>query len=114
MGLVISAHEDNCIRAFDTGSSKTLINEEKPVKKLDHDDSVSCIAVSNRNRWCLYSSSHDGVIKIWDLRKNLCLEEMKHLHMSKYDESIHSLLYADELSSIISAGADGLIKIFQS
>lgn len=46
---------------------------EKQVKKLDHKDSVSCIAVSNRNKWCMYSSSHDGVVKIWDLRKNLCL-----------------------------------------
>jgi WD40 repeat protein len=58
---------------------------EKQVKKLEHRDSVSCIAVSNRNRWCLYSSSHDGVIKIWDLRKNLCLEELKNQHFKKYN-----------------------------
>lgn len=43
------------------------------MKKYTHKDSVSSLAISNKNKWCLFSSSHDGIVKVWDIRKNLCI-----------------------------------------
>lgn len=62
---------------------------------------MTSLSLSSRKKWCLYAASHDGSIKVWDLRNNLCLEEIKKVHMKKYSESIHSLLYVDDLYSII-------------
>ena len=88
-----------------------------------HADAVSCLAVSN-NGLQLISGSHDGTIKVWDLRKFgsttaglvdefLPIYEMEDAHMKKYDEGVQCLAVHQSQPFIASGGSDSIVKVFE-
>ena len=61
--LVCTGHEDGSIKIYDFEADKVTQTIAQA-----HSDSVSSLAISNTGLE-LISGSHDGSIKVWDLRK---------------------------------------------
>jgi striatin 1/3/4 len=102
-GLVVSGHEDRRIRFFDLNSSRC-------VKDLvGHTDAVTALALHQNY---LFSSSHDGSLRTWDLRTYQCLHELP-AHRKKYDEAALCVASHSTLPLVASGGADSLIKFYQ-
>ena len=88
-----------------------------------HGDAVSCLAISNTELQ-LISGSHDGSLKVWDLRKfsssnSLSQDDFKPLyeiqaaHLKKYDEGVQSLSIHHSQPFIASGGSDSVVKVFE-
>lgn len=74
-GFLVSGHEDRFIRIFD--------NNKMTHSFVGHTDSVSSLAMLS-NGVEFMSSSHDGTVKQWDIRKWSCIIEHKS-HLTKQD-----------------------------
>ena len=72
----------------------------------------------------LISGSHDGNIKVWDLRKlgsstSSAPEDLMHLfevqdaHQKKYDEGVQALAVHPSQPFIASGGSDSIVKVFE-
>ena len=68
--LICTGHEDGSIKIYDFEADKIIQNLANV-----HSDSVSCLAISNTELQ-LISGSHDGSIKVWDLRKFSSTKEL--------------------------------------
>ena len=65
---MVTANEDDKIRIFDMNSGK-VANQISA-----HNDAVTSV-VSNQSGSTIFSVSHDGHIKVWDIRKLSCLAD---------------------------------------
>lgn len=100
--FIVSVHEDRYVRVFD--------NNKMVHSFVGHGDSVSSVAMLP-NGVEMMTSSHDGTIKQWDIRKWNCIVEYKS-HLTKQDESIHCVAAHKSKMVAASGGADSLIKIY--
>lgn len=100
--FIASAHQDRYVRIFD--------NSKMTHSFLAHNDSVSSVVMLS-NGLQMITSSHDGTIKQWDIRKWSCVTQNKS-HLTKQDESIHCLAAHKSKMIAASGGADALIKIY--
>ena len=75
---------------------------------MAHSDAVSSVCFRSGEE--LISCSHDGTLRIWDLRQYRCVNDVA-LHMRKYDESAMCMAYSAEGQAIAVGGADGLLKL---
>ncbi len=78
---------------------------------VSHSDAVTCLDTIDHNY--VLSGGHDGSIRIWDLRKFHCVFETP-AHRKKYDEGVMALTHHSDIPMLLSAGADGIVKLFQS
>jgi len=102
----MSAHEDHQIRVFDLNSNKLIHT------LYGHHDAVTDLACLNSSG-NIISVSHDGSLREWDIRKFTCVNTIDEIHLSKYDETIHSVVAEENSHFIFTGGADGLINIFE-
>lgn len=58
----------------------------------------------------LLSGSHDGNLRVWDLRKYKCVSDLP-IHLRKYDEGVLCLALQENVLAV--GGADGLVKVYQ-
>lgn len=58
----------------------------------------------------LISCSHDGTVRIWDIRKFKCINDIG-VHMQKYDESLLCVSHGPEDQMVAVGGADGQVKL---
>jgi WD40 repeat protein len=74
MNILTVGHENGTLNLFD-------FNQNKIVKTIGdaHQDSVSSLAFSNSGLH-LISGSHDGSIKVWDIRNYKCVSEIVTAH----------------------------------
>ena len=116
-GLVIVA-QDKFVRLVDLRSGKEVNSF------VAHTDTVTCLErlpptsstspLTSSSSSFLYSSSHDGSLRVWDLSNNSsCLFDTS-IHRKKWDESIHSLKFHPTFHYLCSASADSTIKCFQN
>lgn len=77
-----------------------------------HSDAVTSLAFTSSGLH-LISGGHDGAIKVWDVRTQKIIQELKNTHQRKYDESIMCLAACDNAPMLVSGGADSVIKIFE-
>ena len=103
--LIITAHEDKNIRVFDVKSGKMIRCS------VAHTDSVTSLC-TNPAQDVLYSVGHDGSMRSWDMRKFQCINELPG-HRKKFDESIHSIAHHPTENFFATAGADGIVKLFE-
>ena len=112
--MVCSAFENSSIKVFDFSGNKTVFTIDNA-----HSDSVSCVSY-NKNGFEIISGSHDGSIKVWDLRKSsdsstnwvpLCSVETA--HEKKYDEGVQCIVVHPTQPFLASGGADSLVKMFE-
>lgn len=59
-----------------------------------HSDSVTGISLNHKSPYEIFTCSHDGTVRIWDLRQYRCLADAN-VYMKKYDEGALCVEYAD-------------------
>ena len=96
-----AACEDGFVRVFDPRAG------EVAVEWAGHSECATGICVSG-DSLTLGSCGHDGVVKIWDLRRTELVGE-KRAHLRKYDEVINDLKILEAANLVLSAGADGSV-----
>ncbi|CAH8560214.1 unnamed protein product [Dicrocoelium dendriticum] len=102
--LAVSAFEDRHIRFFDTNSGNcthTMVAHLDAVTSLDVDP----------HGICLISGSHDCSIRLWNINKKTCIQEITS-HRKKFGESIHAVAFHPSKHLMASAGSDALAKVF--
>ncbi|KAJ2344499.1 1,2-dihydroxy-3-keto-5-methylthiopentene dioxygenase [Coemansia sp. RSA 2618] len=72
---------------------------------------VAATAVDISADAAVVTGGSDGVVKWWDWRKPLANVCEAHAHQQKGDEGVCAVAYT--ANGVLSAGADGLIKLFQ-
>ena len=80
----MSGHEDQKLRFYDISSGKLL------KEMIGHSDSVSTVSIDSSGVYA-FSGSHDGSLRVWDIRKYKCLYEVP-CHKKKFDESMNVVL----------------------
>ena len=79
---------------------------------IGHSDAVSSLSVDSSGVYA-FSGSHDGSLRVWDIRKYKCLYETP-CHRKKFDESVNVVVKHPNLPILATGGADSLIKVFQT
>lgn len=83
------------------------------IKSIEaHTDGISSISYSNSGM-SLITGSHDGSIKIWDLRNYKVSGEIAQAHGKKYDESVMCIASHNKIPFFASGGADCIINIYE-
>uniref|UniRef100_A0A1I7T4J7 WD_REPEATS_REGION domain-containing protein n=1 Tax=Caenorhabditis tropicalis TaxID=1561998 RepID=A0A1I7T4J7_9PELO len=106
MPLTLVGGEDRTIRYFDN-TTGSCIHES-----VAHVEGVSSLAI-DPNGLYLLSGSHDGSIRMWNMEKRACLQEIS-AHRKKNDAAVTSVAFHPSRSLIGSAGADSLAKVYVS
>lgn len=106
MPLTLIGGEDRTIRYFDN-TNGSIIHEA-----IAHVEGVSSLAI-DPNGLYLLSGSHDGSIRMWNMEKRSCLQEIS-AHRKKNDSAVTSVAFHPSRSLIGSAGADSLAKVYVS
>jgi striatin 1/3/4 len=77
-----------------------------------HVEGISTLAI-DPNGLYLLSGSHDGSLRLWNMEKKVCLQEIA-AHRKKHDMSVLSVAFHPSRPLIGSAGADSLAKVYTS
>jgi len=75
-----------------------------------HSDGVTGVQFGG-DSFELLSTSHDGSLRVWDLRKYRCVSDTV-IHLKKYDEGALCLSLSGD-GQLAVGGADGSIKLLQ-
>uniref|UniRef100_A0A0N4Z8X4 WD_REPEATS_REGION domain-containing protein n=1 Tax=Parastrongyloides trichosuri TaxID=131310 RepID=A0A0N4Z8X4_PARTI len=106
MPVTIVGGTDRRIRYFDNNTGKLIHST------VAHVESISTLAI-DPNGLYLLSGSHDGSLRLWNMEKRTCLQEIA-AHRKKFDMSVMSVAFHPSRPIIGSAGADSLAKIYTS
>ncbi|KJH47052.1 Striatin family protein [Dictyocaulus viviparus] len=104
MPLTITAGDDRKIRYFDNNTGKLTHSA------VAHVEGISSLAI-DPNGLYLLSGSHDGSLRMWNMEKRVCLQEIS-AHRKKYDASVTCVAFHPSRPLIGSAGADALAKVY--
>ena len=109
MSLLASAHENGSVNFIDHNSNKVV----KTVNDA-HTGSVSCVKFGAHNNGLnVITGSHDGSVKIWDLRNHQCVGEISKAHGRKYDEGVLCIDTHSSIPFFASGGADCYINFYE-
>ncbi|CEF70346.1 Striatin-3 [Strongyloides ratti] len=106
MPVTIVGGTDRRIRYFDNNTGKLIHCT------IAHVESISTLAI-DPNGLYLLSGSHDGSLRLWNIEKRTCIQEIG-AHRKKFDMSVMSVAFHPSRPIIGSAGADSLAKIYTS
>ncbi|PAV63745.1 hypothetical protein WR25_07995 [Diploscapter pachys] len=106
MPITIVAGDDRKIRYFDNANGQLIHSS------VAHVEGISSLAI-DPNGLYLLSGSHDGSLRLWQMEKRICLQEIS-AHRKKYDASVTSVAFHPSRPLIGSAGADGLAKVYSA
>uniref|UniRef100_A0A158PC52 WD_REPEATS_REGION domain-containing protein n=1 Tax=Angiostrongylus cantonensis TaxID=6313 RepID=A0A158PC52_ANGCA len=104
MPLTITAGDDRKIRYFDNNTGRLTHSA------VAHVEGISSLAI-DPNGLYLLSGSHDGSLRMWNMEKRVCLQEIS-AHRKKYDASVTCVAFHPSRPLIGSAGADSLAKVY--
>ncbi|KAF2841554.1 WD40 repeat-like protein [Patellaria atrata CBS 101060] len=103
-GVIISGHEDRFIRFFDANSGQCTYN------MLAHPAAISALSLSKDGREAV-SAGHDSSIRFWSLEKRMCTQEITS-HRPMRGEGVCSVVWSQDGRLVVSAGGDGVVKVF--
>ncbi|KAJ8117829.1 hypothetical protein ONZ43_g4116 [Nemania bipapillata] len=103
-GVIISGHEDRFIRFFDANSGQCTYN------MLAHPAAISSLSLSPDGRE-LVSAGHDASLRFWSLEKRTCTQEITS-HRIMRGEGVCAVVWSQDGRWVVSAGGDGLVKVF--
>ncbi|GAP88663.2 putative striatin pro11 [Rosellinia necatrix] len=103
-GVIISGHEDQFIRFFDANSGQCTYN------MLAHPAAISSLSLSPDGRE-LVSAGHDASLRFWSLEKRTCTQEITS-HRIMRGEGVCAVVWSQDGRWVVSAGGDGLVKVF--
>ncbi|KAF2963669.1 hypothetical protein GQX73_g9909 [Xylaria multiplex] len=103
-GVIISGHEDRFVRFFDANSGQCTYN------MLAHPAAISSLSLSPDGRE-LVSAGHDASLRFWSLEKRTCTQEITS-HRIMRGEGVCAVVWSQDGRWVVSAGGDGLVKVF--
>ncbi|SPQ20633.1 87bd52de-8d5c-4865-825c-5ed8e8f3e7d9 [Thermothielavioides terrestris] len=103
-GVVISGHEDCYVRFFDANSGQCTYN------MVAHPASISSLSLSPDGRE-LVSAGHDASLRFWSLEKRSCTQEITS-HRVMRGEGVCTVVWSQDGRWVVSAGGDGVVKVF--
>ncbi|KAF2790825.1 striatin Pro11 [Melanomma pulvis-pyrius CBS 109.77] len=103
-GVVISGHEDQYIRFYDANSGQCTYN------MLAHPSAISALSLSKDGKEAV-SAGHDASIRFWSLEKRICTQEIT-AHRIMRGEGVCSVVWSQDGRLVVSAGGDGVVKVF--
>ncbi|UZP34259.1 hypothetical protein NXS19_002075 [Fusarium pseudograminearum] len=103
-GTIISGHEDRFIRFFDANSGQCTYN------MIAHPDAIASLSLSPDGRE-LVSAGHDASLRFWSLEKRTCTQEVTS-HRVMRGEGICACVWSQDGKWVVSAGGDGVVKVF--
>jgi len=108
--VVATGHPDCCVRLWDMRTSNTSSEGQifDGTLRPSHKAWISAVQWSPDDPFVLASSSHDGSVKVWDIRSSLPLHTVR-AH-SKGEKAL-CLAFADK--TIFSGGSDCIVKKFK-
>ncbi|KAK6027768.1 WD domain, G-beta repeat protein [Ostertagia ostertagi] len=84
--------------------------DDRKIRYFDNHTGISSLAI-DPNGLYLLSGSHDGSLRMWNMEKRVCLQEIS-AHRKKYDASVTCVAFHPSRPLIGSAGADSLAKVY--
>uniref|UniRef100_A0A7S2YFY4 Peroxin-7 n=1 Tax=Entomoneis paludosa TaxID=265537 RepID=A0A7S2YFY4_9STRA len=85
-GICVTGHPDCTVRLWDVRAATTAVDESMTVSdnvfRPSHQAWISDVQWSSTNPYQVYSSSHDGTVKVWDIRSSLPLYTVRVLPAS--------------------------------
>ena len=120
-GVIISGYEDRYIRFFDANSGRSAPSAPIPLftdpfqgqctyTMLAHPSPISSLSLSPDGRE-LVSSGHDASLRFWSLEKRSCTQEITS-HRLMRGEGVCSVVWSQDGRWVVSAGGDGVVKVF--
>ncbi|KAK5125509.1 hypothetical protein LTR85_000620 [Meristemomyces frigidus] len=103
-GVVISGHEDRFVRFFDGNSGQCTYT------MLAHPSAISSLALSKDGREAV-SAGHDASIRFWSLEKRICTQDVVS-HRAMRGEGVCAVAWSGDGRLVVSAGGDGVGKVF--
>ncbi|VDM19413.1 unnamed protein product [Wuchereria bancrofti] len=112
MSVSLTASNDRKIRYFDNNTGHASLSGKMIHGTVAHVEAISCLAI-DPNGLYLLSGSHDGSLRLWNMEKRICLQEIA-AHRKKFDSAVMTVAFHPSRPLIGSAGADALAKVFSS
>jgi len=124
-GMVISGHEDRFVRFFDANSGEYSLARSTRAHKSDakfcapgqctytmlaHPSAISALSLSKDGREAV-SAGHDASIRFWSLEKRICTQDIVS-HRAMRGEGVCDVAWSQDGRLVISAGGDGVVKVF--
>ncbi|KAL9530482.1 Striatin [Sphaerulina musiva] len=103
-GVVITGHEDRFVRFFDANSGQCTYT------MLAHPSAISALSLSKDGREAV-SAGHDASIRFWSLEKRICTQDITN-HRAMRGEGVCDVCWSQDGRLVISAGGDGVVKVF--
>ncbi|KAI6248790.1 Striatin Pro11 [Erysiphe necator] len=103
-GIIISGHEDRYIRFYDANSGQCTYS------MLAHPAAIAALALSPDGKE-LVSAGHDASLRFWSLEKRVCIQEITS-HRLMRGEGVCSVSWSRDGRWVVSAGGDGVVKVF--
>lgn len=111
-GIVATGHPDCSIRLWDTRTdakeNSDSINENS--FRPSHKEWVSCVKWSKRNAFHLASTSHDGSVKLWDIRSSIPLHTVQAFPKEEKGLCLEFGPSTNETTRIFVGGTDRIVK----
>ncbi|KAF2868514.1 striatin Pro11 [Massariosphaeria phaeospora] len=103
-GVIISGHEDQVIRFYDANSGQCTYSMRA------HPSAISSLSISKDGREAV-SAGHDASIRFWSLDKRICTQEIT-AHRIMRGEGVCSVVWSQDGRLVVTAGGDGVVKVF--
>ncbi|KAK7833692.1 denn domain and wd repeat-containing protein scd1 [Quercus suber] len=98
-GKVVSGSDDQSVLVWDKQTTQ-LLEELK-----GHDGQVSCVHMLSGER--VLTAAHDGTVKMWDVRTNMCVATVGHC-----SSAVLCMEYDDSTGILAAAGRDAVANIW--
>ncbi|KAK4280838.1 hypothetical protein QN277_012408 [Acacia crassicarpa] len=98
-GKIVSGSDDHSVLVWDKQTTQ-LLEELK-----GHDAQVSCVRMLSGER--VLSASHDGTVKMWDVRTDTCVATV-----GRCSSAVLCMEYDDNAGVLAAAGRDGVANIW--
>ncbi|WWC61639.1 uncharacterized protein I303_104223 [Kwoniella dejecticola CBS 10117] len=104
---IATGGEDGYIRFYDIKSASPSPTHSI----LAHPSSITSLSISPLSPTCILSSSNDCSVRLWDLSKKTCLQDLSG-HRPRSGEGVERVAAHPELPILGTVGADGVVRLW--